>query len=228
VQGHNVEQDKKDPWVLEMVVQVEKNQPFSRTAAQKAGIGAVNMLLDEGRNDPSLQQALTSWQMGRIRKHVRRARGAKWEQVQALAGYTFESVWEVEGQKVPCKVRALKPNRLNEPNELVNKLQLSGFEPEIDFYNTTSTRLVRVVLNTDLNLPFGKEIAACAHVGQLSWLTMNDGQRAAWVKRKYTVDTLYVNSREFEKLSRKANVKVQDAGFTVVEPGTVTALGFWV
>ncbi|NUT40377.1 MAG: peptidyl-tRNA hydrolase, partial [Thermoactinospora sp.] len=74
--------------VLPLVVRIEKAAPPERADALEAAAMAVLSLLD----DPGEWAAeLHAWQStGKIRKVVRRARGAEWRRAVALPGRTVE------------------------------------------------------------------------------------------------------------------------------------------
>jgi len=73
-------------WVLPLVVQIERSAPPARTDALEAAGRAVLAMLTDPRGRPGAPWAgpLQAWQDGRIRKVVRRARGAGWRRAAAL------------------------------------------------------------------------------------------------------------------------------------------------
>ncbi|WP_262380320.1 aminoacyl-tRNA hydrolase [Nonomuraea sp. PA05] len=105
-------------YVLPLVVRIERAAPPERTDALEAAAMAVLSLLD----DPGeFAEELRAWQStGKIRKVVRRARGAEWRRAVALPGRTIEHR--------TAEVRVHPPVPLDDwPRDLA-RLQVSGTE----------------------------------------------------------------------------------------------------
>jgi hypothetical protein len=84
------ERDAAPQFVLPLVVRIERDAPPARTDALETAARAVLMLLTDERStgEGEWAEAVRDWQDGRIRKVVRRARGAEWRRAQALPGIT--------------------------------------------------------------------------------------------------------------------------------------------
>ena len=84
--------DLAPQYVLPLVVRVERATPPARTDALEAAALAVLTLLtdprSDGDGDGDWAGAVTAWTDARIRKVVRRARGAEWRRAEALDGIT--------------------------------------------------------------------------------------------------------------------------------------------
>lgn len=108
---------------MQLVARLEKSDPPSRTAVCRAAAVAVVRLLFDPRALPGGEWAadVDHWLTGRTRKLCRRARGAAWEQVQAVAGITAV----VAG----AEVRALVPRPTLETPSPIGRLPLTGSEP---------------------------------------------------------------------------------------------------
>lgn len=74
------ERDVAPQFVLPLVVRIERAGPPARTDALETAARAVLVLLSDARahGDGEWAAAVRDWQDARIRKVVRRARGAEW------------------------------------------------------------------------------------------------------------------------------------------------------
>src|SRR5207247_327592 len=116
------DRDAAPQFVLPLVVRIERDAPPARTDALETAARAVLTLLSDERSagDGEWAEAVRDWQDARIRKVVRRARGAEWRRAAGLPGLT------VTGSS--AEVRVFPPVPLDGwPKELV-KLQVSGTE----------------------------------------------------------------------------------------------------
>src|SRR4051812_36863726 len=84
------DRDAAPQFVLPLVVRIEKAAPPARTDALETAARAVLVLLGDERSlgEGEWAQAVHDWQDARIRKVVRRARGAEWRRAEALPGIT--------------------------------------------------------------------------------------------------------------------------------------------
>ncbi|MEU9799777.1 peptidyl-tRNA hydrolase [Streptomyces sp. NPDC051000] len=82
--------DEAPQFVLPLVVRIEKAAPPTRTAALETAARAVLVLLTDERahGEGEWAAAVRDWQDARIRKVVRRARGAEWRKAGTLPGVT--------------------------------------------------------------------------------------------------------------------------------------------
>ncbi|PRY35863.1 hypothetical protein LY71_1276 [Geodermatophilus tzadiensis] len=213
------------PWAVQLVARVEKAAPPARTAVCAAGAVAVVRLLDDERARPggAWHPQVRRWTDGRIRKHCRRARGVAWQRVTALPGVTAA----VDG----AEVRALVPTALDALPREVARLQLSGSELEdpdaVPVADPVPGGPVVVSLCPEPFLPLGKAAAAAGHAAQLAALRMPAGRLAAWSGAGFPVVVEHPGAARWTRLRPTAPVQVVDAGFTVVAPGTCTALARW-
>ena len=87
--------DDGDQYALPFVVRAERATPPARTDALECAARAVLVLLTDPRSvsdgpvDGEWAAAIRAWEDARIRKVVRRARGAAWDRVQDLPGITL-------------------------------------------------------------------------------------------------------------------------------------------
>ncbi|MCM3822496.1 peptidyl-tRNA hydrolase, partial [Streptomyces sp. DR3-1] len=84
--------DEAPQFVLPLVVRLERAEPPALTDALQTAARAVLTLLSDPRSegDGVWAEAVRDWQDARIRKVVRRARGAEWRKAAALPGITGE------------------------------------------------------------------------------------------------------------------------------------------
>ncbi|MGW1552230.1 peptidyl-tRNA hydrolase, partial [Streptomyces sp. NPDC002346] len=82
--------DEAPQYVLPLVVHIEKTDPPARTDALRTAARAVLVMLSDERSagEGEWAQVMRDWQDARIRKVVRRARGAEWRKASALPGIT--------------------------------------------------------------------------------------------------------------------------------------------
>ncbi|MEX5720851.1 peptidyl-tRNA hydrolase [Geodermatophilus maliterrae] len=213
------------PWAMQVVAHVERSAPPSRTAVCEAAAVAVVRLLADARAQTGGEwhPQVRRWTDGRIRKHCRRARGAAWERVGELPGVTAE----VSG----ARVRALVPTALDDLLRDVAKLQLSGSEledPDVrEVVDPAPGGPVVVSICPEPFLPLGKAAAAAGHAAQVTAMRMPAERLAAWSGAGFPVVVEHPAAARWAQLRAEAPVAIVDAGFTVVTPGTCTALARW-
>ena len=201
--------------VMPLVIRIERDDPPERTDALVAAAGAVLRMLTT--DEPEWVAAVAAWDGYRIRKVVRRARGADWRRAEALPGLTA-----VHGT---AQVRAFPPILLDGwPPELA-KLQVGGTEltdsaalPPVD------KDLPLVLLAPGLEMSAGKAMAQVGHAAQLGWRAATAEQQAAWRGREFAVEVREATRDRWSAALASGAPVVQDAGFTEVTPGSRTAL----
>jgi peptidyl-tRNA hydrolase len=188
-------------------------------------MAVVRLLYDE-RSAPGGEwhEQVQRWTAGRIRKLVRRARGAPWARAAALGGVVVDH----EG----AEVLALPPGPTDQLPPELNKLQVGGLDlpdpgrraearPEPGWPGV-------VVAVTPLSeLGTGKAAAAAGHAAQLAALRMEPDRRGRWAEAGFPVLVEHPGRDRWGSLVKQVPVEVVDAGFTVVEPGTRTAVAWW-
>ena len=144
--------------VLPMVVRIERATPPARTDALEAAATAVLRILTAER--PEWAEALARWDGQRIRKVVRRARGADWRRARTVDGLdvTLRS----------AELRVYPPVPVDGwPPELA-RLQVGGTvldDPEPP--GPPSAGVPLVLLSPHAELTTGKAMAQAAHAAQL-------------------------------------------------------------
>ncbi|HEX4812503.1 MAG TPA: peptidyl-tRNA hydrolase [Nonomuraea sp.] len=198
-------------YVLPLVVRIERATPPERTDALEAAAMAVLGLLD----DPGEWAAeLRAWQAtGKIRKVVRRARGAEWRRAVALPGRTIEHR--------TAEVRVHPPVPLDGwPRDLA-RLQVGGTELA-DTAEPGPAGPPILWANPGLAMSAGKAMAQAGHAAQLAWWASDAAERAAWRANGLGVSVRTAAAHDFGARVAAGLPVVRDAGFTEIEPGSCT------
>ncbi|KOG48027.1 peptidyl-tRNA hydrolase [Streptomyces decoyicus] len=215
------DRDAAPQFVLPLVARIERAEPPARTDALETAARAVLVLLSDERSAGGGEwaAAVRDWQDARIRKVVRRARGAEWRRAEALPGIT------VTGRR--AEVRVFPPVPLDGWPKDLARLQVSGTElddPEPPGAPAADAPVLW--LNPGLEMSAGKEMAQVGHGAQLAWWEMSEEERAAWRTAGFPLSVRAAGRAQWEELTRSGLPVVRDAGFTEIAPGmTVVAEG---
>ncbi|MER5733065.1 peptidyl-tRNA hydrolase [Streptomyces sp. NPDC002138] len=211
--------DEAPQFVLPLVVRLEKTAPPARTDALETAARAVLVLLSDERalGEGEWARAVHDWQDARIRKVVRRARGAEWRKAETLAGIT------VHGDAT--EVRVFPPVPLDGwPKELA-KLQVSGTDLDDPEPVGPADPAVPVLwLNPGLDMSAGKEMAQAGHAAQLAWWELTGPERAAWRADGFRLAVRTAAPQRWAELTGSGLPVVRDAGFTEIAPGSCTVV----
>jgi len=214
------------PWAMQLVARVERAEPPSHTATCEAAAMAVVRLLADERSAPGGEwhERVERWRGGRIRKLVRRARGAPWARAVALGGLVVAHAG--------AEVLALPPAPVDHLPPELSKLQVGGLDLDDQQRRETARPEpgwpgVVVAVTPEPELGTGKAAAACGHAAQLAALRMEPARLAAWAGAGFPVLVEQPSAGRWPEVVAAAPVEVIDAGFTVVEPGTRTAVAWW-
>ncbi|SEC21234.1 peptidyl-tRNA hydrolase [Streptomyces sp. TLI_105] len=211
--------DEKPQFVLPLVVRIERDAPPSRTDALETAARAVLEILTDDRSlgEGEWAQAITDWQDARIRKVVRRARGAEWRRANTLPGIT------VTGAE--AEVRVFPPVPLDGwPKELA-KLQVSGTDLDDPAAPGPVPEGAAVLwLNPELDMSAGKAMAQAGHGAQLLWWAMPDADRKAWREAGFPLAVRTATAEDWSELTASGLPVVRDAGFTEIAPGSCTVV----
>jgi len=205
--------------VLPLVVRIEKAAPPDRTDALEAAARAVLAMLTDPRGNPGGPWAgpLRAWQDGRIRKVVRRARGAGWRRAEALDGLPLAHRTARLRAYPPVPVDAWPPD--------LAKLQVGGTEltdPEPPPAAPPGTPVLW--LAPGLEMTAGKAMAQVGHAAQLGWWATPAAARAAWAGSDFAVAVRTAEPSRWADLLAAGAPAVRDAGFTEIAPGSCTAV----
>lgn len=170
---------------------------------------------------------MTTWQDDRIRKIVKRARGAEWRRTEALPGITVHGsgVGAEEPETAAAEVRVFPPTAVDAvPAELAN-LQVSG----TDFVDAEALPPVEpgvpvLWVNPALEMSSGKAMAQCGHAAQLAWWDLPDEARKEWEATEFRLAVRTATRTRWTELLATSLPVVQDAGFTEIAPGSRTVI----
>ncbi|MGW5847749.1 peptidyl-tRNA hydrolase [Streptomyces sp. NPDC055254] len=217
-QGH-LSRDEAPQFVLPLVVRIEKTDPPARTDALETAARAVLVLLtdERARGGGEWAEAVRDWQDARIRKVVRRARGAEWRKAGTLPGVTVHGAGS--------QVRVFPPVPLDGwPKELA-KLQVSGTDLDDPEPADAAAAGVPVLwLNPDLDMSAGKAMAQAGHAAQLAWWELTDAERTAWQQDGFRLAVRTAPRERWAELGGSGLPVVRDAGFTEIAPGSCTVV----
>ncbi|MGI5378915.1 peptidyl-tRNA hydrolase [Streptomyces sp. CA-251387] len=211
--------DHAPQFVLPLVVRIERAAPPARTDALETAARAVLVILSDERSvgDGEWAQAIRDWEDARIRKVVRRARGAEWRRAEELPGIT------VAGRS--AEVRVFPPVPLDGwPKELA-KLQVSGTHLEDPVPAGDADPSAPVLwVNPHLDMSAGKAMAQAGHAAQLAWWELSDEERGAWREAGFPLAVRTADPGRWRELTAGGLPLVRDAGFTEIAPGTTFAV----
>ncbi|MFD9000025.1 aminoacyl-tRNA hydrolase [Streptomyces sp. NPDC059582] len=211
--------DQVPQFVLPLVVRIERAEPPARTDALETAARAVLVMLDDARSvgDGEWAQVMRDWQDARIRKVVRRARGAEWRRTETLPGIS------VTGKS--AEVRVFPPVPLDGwPKELA-KLQVSGTDLDDPRPPAAAEPGTPVLwLNPDVEMSAGKAMAQAGHGAQLAWWELSDEERGAWRDAGFPLSVRTADPVRWRELVGSGLPLVRDAGFTEIAPGSCTVV----
>ncbi|GAA4802732.1 peptidyl-tRNA hydrolase [Streptomyces ziwulingensis] len=213
------ERDLAPQFVLPLVVRIERAAPPARTDALETAARAVLVLLADARasGEGEWAEAVRDWQDARIRKVVRRARGAEWRRAEALPGIT------VTGRD--AEIRVFPPVPLDGwPRELA-KLQVSGTDLDDPEPPAAADPAAPVLwMSPEVAMSAGKAMAQAGHGAQLAWWELSDAERAAWRDAGFPLSVRTAPPADWTRLTAGGLPVVRDAGFTEVAPDTCTVV----
>ncbi|MGH3439589.1 MAG: peptidyl-tRNA hydrolase [Sciscionella sp.] len=228
--GHTAVESAADARVMPVILRIERAEPPARTALlEAAAAAALAVCLDDrGAEDGPWHQRLSCWMGLRIRKVARRARGAHWHAAQQCEGVTMT----VDG----AQARALVPELVSQVAPEVRRLQISGTELAPDTPDDPPRDVPLLWLNPKVTMTVGK---AAAQVGHASMLLAagrhaagDDAALTRWADTGFRCAVRTPSPAGWERARHGdaprtgAVVAVRDAGFTEVEPGTITVLAW--
>jgi peptidyl-tRNA hydrolase len=229
------EEAAHDIRAMQLVLRMERADPPSwHRALAAAAIGAAALCADS-RSEPGGEwfDAMADYCRGHIRKVTRRARGAHWVAAQDLPGITIE--------RDGTQVRALLPGLVSELDPRISRLQVGGTDVAPDeppVAGADDATALRVWLAPTPAMTLGKAMAQAGHAGMIAVALLaeaNPGVLADWrtaglpaAARRATADQwseLTARSADPSGFGATGTLAVRDAGFTEVDPGTVTVIG---
>lgn len=232
-------------WGMQLAVRYDKQRPATHLEICEAAARAVVTFLTDPRSvdDGEWAPYVRHWRDGRIRKLVRRARGIRWDEVQALPGVTV-----AQGPGGRAQVRAFVPAPVRPLPPELDKLQVSGTQfpsevPADAFVEPASqprpepasqplpepAPVVTIALTPYAALSTGKAAAQAGHAAQLAWETISRTNPAAaqrWLADDLRLAVIQPDERDWRRVAG-AKVRVVDAGLTEVDGPTESARAWW-
>lgn len=213
------ERDAPPQFVLPLVVRIERDAPPARTDALETAARAVLTLLADERSagEGEWAEAVRDWQDARIRKVVRRARGAEWRRAEALPGITVRGA--------SAEVRVYPPVPLDAWPKDLARLQVSGTDLDDPQPPAAPDAAMPVLwLNPGVRMTAGKAMAQAGHAAQLGWWVLPDARARAWRQEGFALAVRTASPEQWSRLAARGLPTVRDAGFTEIAPGSVTAV----
>lgn len=208
-----------DEFVLTLVLQVEKTALPGQTDALETAARAVLAILGDERSigEGEWAVAMRDWQNAKIRKVVRRARGAEWRRAAALPGITVTGTAAV--------VRVFPPVPVDEVPKDLAKLQVAGTDLEEPEELPAPADGVPVLwVNPGLTMSTGKTMAQVGHGAHLAWFDLSDVARKAWREADFALAVRTATPAHWKDLLASGLPIVHDAGFTEIDPGSRTVI----
>jgi peptidyl-tRNA hydrolase len=204
-----------DELVLPMVVRIERADPPQRIDALEAAARAVLLMLTAAR--PDWADAIARWDGQRIRKVVRRARGAEWRRALTVDGLDVE--------QRSAQLRVYPPVPVEDWPPELSRLQVGGTnldDPEPPAPAPDGEPLV--LLSPHAEMSTGKAMAQAAHASQLGWRSLPRRARRRWRDAGFPLAVRDASKTQWAAAIAAGAPVVHDGGFTEVAPGTATAV----
>lgn len=216
------------PWAMQLAARVEKiDSPTTVDICAAAALAAIGVVAHENATeDGPWAASIDAWQGGgKIRKLVRRARGAAWERAQRPSGVTA-SVGRAE-------VRAYVPSQMDAVPDEVAALQIRSTDLDVPeqvdaLPEPSSESIMLIALTPAVTMSWGKQAAQSAHAGQLLWRSSSQEVQNAWDDAGRPVTVIHPSEMLWPALLEQAPTQVHDGGYTEVAPGTLTAAALWL
>lgn len=198
-----------------LVLRLEKADPPTHTDALTAAAQAVIRVLADPRAGEEWHEEIAAWIGNRIRKVVRRARGAHWRAAEQLPGVTVKVG--------TAEVRVFPPSLVTELPKELSRLQVSGIELEDE--PREPTKAPTLWLTPEATMTTGKAMAQVGHAAMLLAAYADRSYLDTWADQDFPINVRKATKQEWADLTADQHaVTVRDAGFTEVEPGTITVL----
>lgn len=204
---------------MQIVLKLPKTDPPARHNILAAAAQAVvRVCLDERvATDYAIHEAFHAWYGHLIRKVARRARNAGWEHIQHLPGITAT----VED----AQARAFVPSAVSAVPAEIKKLQISGTDVPWEEELPEPTEPVVIYCDAGLVMSVGKAAAQVGHASMMLAAQRPVEFVEAWAKAGFPLAVREVPSEVFQAHCEAPDaVAIRDAGFTEVEPGSITVV----
>lgn len=223
-----------DVRAMQLILRMERSAPPVWSEALTAAcVAATAVCLDDRAADGGeWHRAVAEYVGAHIRKVTRRARGSHWDAVQDMPGVTVTVGGTV--------VRALVPGPVTDLDKRVSKLQVGGTDVAVDLEPGGSLPAVAGALQLSVpeHVPMtaGKLMAQTGHAGMITAALLAGSAPSAlvgWRDAGMPVVVRRMAEGAWNELLAAAEsrdawagrlVAVRDAGFTEIDPGTVSVI----
>ncbi|WP_408016060.1 peptidyl-tRNA hydrolase [Rhodococcus artemisiae] len=228
--GYGHREDPDDPsavLAMPLVLHIPKAEPPARSALlEAAAVATVALCLDprvgagEDGAAGEWQDAFLAWNDARIRKVSRRARGAHWRAAQDVDGVTVD--------RDGAQARALVPGPVGRLDPRIARLQIGGTDLPHDDPGDVPDGVPVLWVNAALGMTVGKAAAQVGHASMLLAGALDVDSARAWAATGFRCAVRDADRDRWAELvvmaAEGTGVPVRDAGFTEVEPGSMTVI----
>lgn len=220
---------------MQLILRMERADPPRWSDALAAACTAATLVCLDPRAEPGGEwhDAVAQYIGAHIRKVTRRARAGQWDAVDDLPGITVTLG--------TAQVRALVPGPVTELDKRVSKLQVGGTDVPVDLpavdNGDVAPGALLVQVPEHVTMTAGKLMAQTGHAGMIAAALLAESDPGAltrWRDAGVPVVVRRLTEAAWAALLGPASaadgwesrlVAVRDAGFTEIEPGTVTVIG---
>lgn len=200
---------------LVQIILVERDKGTHEQVIEAAAIASARSYILNA-NDPIWQE----WLSGRFVKSVRRAKASVMDSLEELciANVGVED----------AVAMAFAPMKYGDLPSKIKKCQVQGTDyPKTGIWPYWEFDGPAVFINKDLDMSTGKTAAQVSHALMLYFMQATEDERETWLLSGCPVTLNEISAAKFDKLKNEDGViAIRDAGFTEVDPGTITVIAF--
>lgn len=216
------------PRAMQLVLHLPKaaDQRPSRSTVLIAAARATAQLCLDARIAPHgpWHDRYAAWIDSQMRKVARRARGSHWDATAALD--------QITAQEPPqASVRACVPEPLDSIDPVLARLQVGGTDLEPDQPAAAAPGAIFLLVDDELHMSAGKTAAQVAHAIMLLLPTLPRERIETWLDDGLPLAVCHLDKESWQQACAAADAAaagvagVRDAGYTEVEPGSLTVIG---